>query len=291
MNPRIARSSETLAGPHSRQQCRIAPALRRRARVPAPSAGRETIPPTPTGRPPCSRSSDTTQKFPRSHDPRPAEREVEAPLESRARLVASPQVEVEEVDSEDVMELDDRHVVQEEVVVVEESIELAQTVEAKGLDQEEEPPPSSRRPIAEPAETPQEAQIQVAHTPPPESGKQVAADALSFDDDFTGVREMGTKVELPKPEASIQLESLRSPAIPTPAVPDELEADLPGNEAPSPPEEPTRQPPGPLMAEITRPTRPVAASHVARTCPPASAPGRDKNTKTFGELLDLTLLL
>ena len=88
-------------------------------------------------------------------------REVEVPLESRARLVAAPQVEVEveEIDAEEVMELDDRHVVVQEVQV---SVDVnAATQEQPGLEIEE-PPPSSRRPIAEPAETPQEAELNVA---------------------------------------------------------------------------------------------------------------------------------
>jgi hypothetical protein len=217
-------------------------------------------------------------------------REVEVPLESRARLVAAPQVEVEveEIEAEDVMELDDRHVVVQEVQV---SVDVnAATQEQRGLEIEE-PPPSSRRPIAEPAETPQEAELNVAApplTPPPESGKQVATDALSFDDDFTGVRETTNKLELPKPkpEQSIQLQSLRSPAVPAPVVPDELEAEI---SAPEPPDEPTRPPPGPLPSkvepEVSRPTRPVAASHVANIPRSVAVPA----PKTFGELLDLTL--
>jgi hypothetical protein len=245
-----------------------------------------TVPPSPDAQAALAaeehREGPTTDPEPKVEQ-KPREREIEAPLESRARLVAAPAAEVEEIDADDVMELDDRHVVQE--VVVEERIELAQTVEAKGLEPEE-PPPSSRRPITEPAQTPQEAEIQVAHTPPPESGKQVAASDLSFDDDFTGVRETTTKVELPKPapEESIQLQSLRSPAVPTPAVPDELEADLP---EPEPADEPTRPPPGPLPPEVTRPTRPVAASQVAEMVSrvPTATP------RTFGELLDLALSL
>jgi hypothetical protein len=234
------------------------------------------------------------------------EREVEAPLESRARLVAAAAVEAEpeEIEAEDVMELDETNIVHD--------VSLASTIEAKAppealapAPEDEGPPPSSRRPITEPAETPQEAQIQVAHTPPPESGKQVAADALSFDDDFTGVREAQV-IKAPTPEASIQLQSMRSPKAAEPAPPDEMEVQLPA--APS---EATRPPPGPLpdlhpprapsmpepsstlaldapqSVEITRPTRPVAAAHVAEMAQAASAIA----PKTFGELIDLALSL
>ena len=248
--------------------------------------------------------------------PPPAGRapEPEIPLESRARLVAAPHAELEELEAEDVLELDDRHVVREEeedldadkseTAEVRVPAELAAKAKATEPEEPEEaPPPSSRRPIAEPAESPQEAEIHVTplHTPPPESGKQVAAESLSFDDDLTGVRE-AARAPVPPAEASIQLQSLRSPAAPAPAARDEMEAELPG----SAPEEATRPPPGPLpemrapriesvpqpeptqvSAEITRPTRPVAAAQVAEmigTVKPVAP-------KTFGELLDLTLSL
>lgn len=238
----------------------------------------------------------------------PVEREIEVPLESRARLVAAPQVEVEEEEMEaEVLELDDRHIVSEppadsqdatkelNVAAAAAAARAVATAPPPAVEIEEPPPPSSRRPIAEPAETPQEAEIQVAtHTPPPESGKQVAAEALSFDDDLTGVREAK-----PAPEPSIQLQSLRSPKAAEPAEPDEMEVQLPGGEE-------TRPPPGPLpemrapriesvpqpepthvSADVTRPTRPVAPVQVAEmlgTVKPGSP-------KTFGELLDATLAL
>lgn len=252
----------------------------------------------------------------------PREAEVEAPLESRARLVAAPAAmeEVEEIEADDVVELDDRHIVSEPPAPATPmtmnppseqetrdalDVAAAQAAAAGARPQEEEPPPpSSRRPIAEPAETPQEAQIEVQaphppQTPPPESGKQVAAEALTFDDDFTGVREAAKPVAPPQPEASIQLQSLRSPPVQSPAPPDEMEADLAGTSPPPGPLPEMRSPriesaeampavqPGPMTAEITRPTRPVAAANVAEmvgTVKPASP-------KTFGELLDAALSL
>ncbi len=235
------------------------------------------------------------------------EAEIEVPLESRARLVAAPHTDVdEEIEAEEVLELDERHMVQEESPT---DVSANATAAPPAAELDEPPPPSSRRPIAEPAESPQEAEIRVAHTPPPESGKQVAVEALSFDDDLTGVREAhAPRDETPPrvaPEPSIQLQSLRMPAVQAPKPADEMELELPGSAAPSQQDE-TRPPPGPLpemrapriesipepeptqvSAEITRPTRPVAAAQVAEmigTVKPGSP-------KTFGELLDLTLSL
>ena len=254
----------------------------------------------------------------------PRENEVEVPLESRARLVAAPAVdEMEEIEADEVVELDDRHIVSEppapatpmtmnppseqetrDALDIAAAQAAAAAAKPSAEEEEEPPPPSSRRPIAEPAETPQEAQFEVQpphppQTPPPESGKQVAADALTFDDDFTGVREAAKPVAPPQPEASIQLQSLRSPAVQSPAPPDEMEADLAGTSPPPGPLPEMRSPriesaeampavlPGPMTAEVTRPTRPVAAANVAEmigTVKPASP-------KTFGELLDAALSL
>jgi len=89
------------------------------------------------------------------------------------------------------------------------------------------------------------------------------------------------------------------PAVQQPPPPDEMEVELPGpQEATAPPPGPLpemRSPriesaeaaPGPMTAEVTRPTRPVAAANVAEmvgTVKPASP-------KTFGELLDAALSL
>jgi hypothetical protein len=246
------------------------------------------------------------------HEPQPSPlppaREVEVPLESRARLVAAPQVEAEELEADEVLELDDRHVVREEpsidvdVAIAAPTPEPMVVEEAKTDEHDEAPPPSSRRPIAEPAETPQEAQIEVQRsaplTPPPESGKQVAVEALTFDDDLTGVREaQPSRPQTPPPqEPSIQLQSIRGmPAVKQPAPLDEMEVELPGTSPPPGPLPEMRSPriesaeaaPGPIAAEITRPTRPVASDEVAHmvgTVKPASP-------KTFGELLDAALSL
>src|SRR5206468_3996261 len=121
-----------------------------------------------------------------------------APLESRARLVAAQPAEedVEELGADDVVELDDRHIVSEPAPPMPMTMNPPSSAETRDAldigaaqaaafgakppptpvqEEEEPPPPSSRRPIAEPADTPQEAQIQVEaphppQTPPPESG-------------------------------------------------------------------------------------------------------------------------
>jgi hypothetical protein len=230
---------------------------------------------------------------------------------------------VEEIEADDVLELDDRHVVPDALAMTMEAkspLEVSATPEPE----DDGPPPSSRRPITEPAETPQEAQIKVTHTPPPESGKQVATDSLSFDDDFTGVRE-AQPVKVAVPEPSIQLQSLRSPAVQEPAPVDEMEVQLPSAPtATGGTSEATRPPPGPLpnlqpprapsmdppqaghripgpmpepsstltldvpaSPEVTRPTRPVAAAHVAEMAQAMAVAA----PKTFGELIDLALSL
>jgi len=295
MSPRIPKLEALLA---RIQQNAAAPRVHAAVAAPAPEpiAIEEPAPTAPAVDDVSGRVTATP--------PPPAEaREVEAPLESRARLVAAPraEAEVEEIEAEEVLELDERHIVQEDA-----SAEPAPQPDLAAppaqAEEPEAPPPSSRRPIAEPAETPQEAQIQVAHTPPPESGKQVAAEALSFDDDFTGVREAAQppRAPAPAPEPSIQLQSLRMPAVKPPVAPDEMEAELP------PAGEETRPPPGPLpemrapriesvpkpeptqvSAEVTRPTRPVAAAQVAEL----TGTVKPESPRTFGELLDLTLSL
>jgi hypothetical protein len=299
MNPRIPKLEALLARIHSN-------AAQPRMAAPPPSDEVHSV--EPSTQPSARRDLELAQT---------QEREPEPPLESRARLVAAPQAdEVEEIEAEDVLELDERHIVSEPPAAqtmtmnppseqeTRDALDIGAAQAAAAAipppqEPEEAPPPSSRRPIQEPAETPQEAQIQVQaphapHTPPPESGKQVAAEALSFDDDFTGVRE-AKPITPPQPEASIQLQSLRMPAVQAPATPDEMEADLAGTSPPPGPLPEMRSPriesaeaePAPVVAEVTRPTRPVAAAQVAEmigTVKPASP-------KTFGELLDAALSL
>lgn len=183
--------------------------------------------PTPTVPP----SADARVVLEQERVPEEVEVEVEVevapaavvePLESRSRLVAAGPAEPEEL-AEEVLELDERHIVREveepAVVVVEEE-EAAVALEA----QVPVPPPSSRRPIAEPMEAPV-PEMEMAQpppmTPPPESGKQVAALA-DFEDDFTGVRE-AKKQEAPAPEEEpIALASVRTAEAKAPL---EMEAD------------------------------------------------------------------
>ncbi len=264
-----------------------------------------TVPPSAEAREKM-RSESTEFEAPKVEPPPPPPAAAEEPLESRARLVAAQPAEAIEEEEVEVLELDERHIVSEEPEVAEPEVAVAAPTTEK---EEEEPPPSSRRPIAEPAETPQEAELQVATaappmTPPPESGRQVATEPLSFDDDFTtGVRESGARLQ---PEPAIPLQSLREPSPPPP--PHELEAELPRAAppvfSPAPPEvevlrgEETRPPPGPMplpktekpaapVHEVTRPTTPVAASEVASMV--GAAP--TFSPKTFGELLEASLSL
>ncbi len=264
------------------------------AGAPAVSVALPTVPPSAEAR---EKMRSESSEFEAPVPPAPPTPVAEEPLESRARLVAAEPAELIEEEVE-VLELDERHIVSEEEIAV-----------AAPATQEEEPPPSSRRPIAEPAETPQEAQLPVATaaplTPPPESGKQVATEPLSFDDDFTtGVRESGARLQ-PPAEPSIPLAPLREPSPPPPRH--ELEAELPRHPPAvfTPDEadvemvqgEATRPPPGPMpkvaettkpaapVHEVTRPTTPVAASEVASMV--GSAPAF--SPKTFGELLEASL--
>lgn len=226
---------------------------------------------------------------------RGASPEVAPELESRARLVAEREPEL--------LELDDRHVVADstdadadvsivEVSVVEVSVGEVSVVEVSVVEEiivgEEEvleaTPPSSRRPIAEPLDA-APPEPTPTHTPPPESGKQVAA--LSFDDDFTGVRDAAQRpAPPPDPHApEIHLASQHPPAI---ALKHEMEAELdaPHTTQPASDRLPPERPPVDLQmqAEVIRPVlaqAPVADVHGAVTFAPQS----------FGELLDATLAL
>ena len=330
MNPRIPKLEALL----SRIQTNAAQPRVAHAAAPLPATKAPSAPPADEshGIEPGTLPSAKNELELASTQEMTSPREVEVPLESRARLVAAPSAaeEAEELEAEEVVELDDRHIVSEppeapkpltmnppseqetrdalDIGAAQAAVQNAQSSIAQPKEpepHEEPPPPSSRRPIAEPAETPQEAQIQVQsphppHTPPPESGKQVAQEALSFDDDFTGVREAAKPAPPPAPEPSIQLQSLRMPAVKPPVAPDEMEVDLDAGTSPPPGPLPEMRSPriesaeaappasaGPMTAEVTRPTRPVAAEQVAEmigTVKPASP-------KTFGELLDAALSL
>ncbi len=226
------------------------------------------------------------------------EREPEAPAaivaeESRSRLVAAEPAEPEEL-GEEVLELDDRHIVHEEegeapaveVVMEEAEVEVA------------EPPPSSRRAIAEPMEAAgPEIEIPPAPmTPPPESGKQVAAQ--SDFEDFTGVRE-AKKQEAPPEEEPIPLASMRT-AEAKPAQ--EMEAELPPAKAPGEysadlaPPTPMRTGTAPSMTAVTAPA-PVKPEITQAAAPTATSVAKMEGAvtafapKNFGELLDATLAL
>ena len=127
------------------------------------------------------------------------------------------------------------------------------------------------------------------HTPPPESGKQVAA--LAFDDDFTGVRDAAQRpAPPPDPNApEIHLASQHPPAM---AVKHEMEAEL--DIAPPTPKPasaasvrlPSERPPAAvdMQPEVIRPI--VAQAAVADIQGAVTF-----SPKNFGELLDASLAL
>ncbi|MEO6574235.1 MAG: hypothetical protein ABIP89_10370 [Polyangiaceae bacterium] len=179
----------------------------------------------------------------------------------------------------------------------------------------EEPPPSSRRPIAQQLSDLDDFEADLAPPPvstPPESGRQVtvAQDAHSFEEDFTSVRDDARAEEFvggampmleapPMDDMSIALEPVAPAAVaeedamemvlPTANAPGEFARSLDGQIPPSaerrsfPPAEHTQ--PG-LAPEIVSPDL-VATARVAvhEGAPPAFSAG------TFGDLLDAALSL
>lgn len=246
----------------------------------------------------------TPTPVPQAHTPTPVP-EAPPPMESRARLVAAE----ERGAPDEVLELDDRHVVQDDgevsVSVVEADAAEAELLSAAEAEAEAAPP-SSKRPIAEPLAEPMPVEAP-KHTPPPESGKQVAA--LSFDDDFTGVREanksapQAMEADIPGGE-TIPLASQRPPQV---AAKDEMEADLPtggqaapgqftADLAPPPSSKPPSKPPSvrlpserpaPALAMEPEVVKPV----LAISAKPATFEGSITTFKptTFAELLEASL--
>ena len=231
--------------------------------------------------------------------------EAPPPMESRERLVGEDRSAPEEV-----VELDDRHIVPDDAEVsvsvaeaeIDESILAAEAAAA-----EEAAPPSSKRPISEPLAEPMPVEAP-KHTPPPESGKQVAA--LSFDDDFTGVREANKGQ--PVLEADLTGEAIprASPRPPGAAAKHEMEADLPSGAqtapgqftpdlvpAPPPTPKPASKPPSvrlpserpPALAMEPEVVKPL----LAMTAKAAVFEGSISTFKptTFAELLDASLSL
>lgn len=191
-----------------------------------------------------------------------------SPMESGAQVVAQPSQPPDEL---------------EEVEEVEEPLspshDLLANAAAPANEPEEPSPSSSRRPIAaeEPVGAAYEAESEPRHTPPPESGKQVATPSvppppsLEGHNLIGGWREPGLAAPLMNPPAHAV-----APRVPTLAP-----------AAPSPFVEPqasgTR-----LTADITEPK--LAASSSASVAAfhgvaPVAKP------QTLGELLDLTLSL
>jgi len=246
----------------------------------APEAAAEQVHvPIPTAPPPAEAAAVLESTRGPSPDVAPA-------LESRARLVAEREAEPEP----EVLELDERHVVADSADAEVEVSIVAEEIVVGEEEVREAPPPSSRRPIAEPLDAAPPEEAAPTHTPPPESGKQVAA--LSFDDDFTGVRDAAQRPAPPvDPDApEIHLASQHPPAI---AAKHEMEAELdaphsakPASKPPASVRLPSERPPAAvdMEPEVIRPVlaqAAVADLHGALTFAP----------KSFGELLDASLAL
>ena len=241
-----------------------------RAAEPAPARPPMTDPP-PTRKPGAEIELDEDLLVAASAAPPP----VEA-LGSRQRLVAAPAVDAAELPAEDKTDaqrlppvsasppsLDTRTEAPElEIGTAEDDADLGDDEgpeQARDEEEEEEPPSSSRRPIA--AEPPlaeltfgDAPPLPAMHTPPPESGRQVAGPAvdLDFDGDSTGVRERPEEAQTAKPPSVAQKAA-------------------------------TAPPPRELVPEITKATVPHGDVASFQGAPREFAPS------TFGELLDATL--
>ncbi len=219
----------------------------------------QTMPPSPDAHAVIAQEIDVA-----TPPPPPPQPPVVDAAESHSQLVVARPVEAP---MEEMLELDDRHVVTEEVTTID--------VE------EDAPPPSSRRPkpleeVPEPA---------IPHPAPPESGRQIAAQDLDFEDDLTGVRE-ARKEPAPQPpeEESISLQPVNEQVQ---ASPNPMEMDIPTHGARMPDPPPPHMPaPAASHVQVVRPVIAQAeVTEVTGTAPASFDP------KTFGELLDAALSL
>jgi hypothetical protein len=218
--------------------------------------------------PPSADARAAIEKEIRVPTPAPMAAPPAEPAESRSQLVvARPAVEPQE----EVLELDERHIVAEEVAV---NIEV---------EEEEAPPPSSRRP--KPIEEMPEPEV--AHPAPPESGRHIAAQELDFEDDLTGVREARREEPAPPPKEkeaeSIPLQPVAQPEV---RARHSMEMEIPMHGTP-PAAPPTPAPPTPAASQVQVIHAEVPAADVAafEGHSPELAP------KSFGELLDAALSL
>ena len=231
----------------------------------------QTVPPSPDARAAIAQEMNVTTPPPPAVLPVATVAPLEA--ESHSQLVAARGID-EPLTDEEVLELDDRHVVGEEATI--------------DVIDEDEPPPSSRRhkPLDEVPKP------EVPHPAPPESGRQIAAQELSFEDDLTGVREARKDVP-PEPELEHDRISLQSvePAVQA-TSPNSMEMDIPTLGAPGAftPEVVAlplaAPPPAASQVQVIRAElREVEVAQVSGVLPVSFEP------KTFGELLDATLAL
>ena len=170
--------------------------------------------------------------------------------EMHAKTSSSPSIEISELEAEDYTDED------EELLAAVAAEELAAEADITEDEIEEPAPSSSRRPIVTDVELEDEPDEDSAprHTPPPESGRQVAAPPVmqrDFTPEVTGVREARRPTSAPPPPAR----------LPTP-------------------------PPPALMPEVTRTA--LAASDAVASFVHAPPPFK---AYTFGELLEAALEL
>lgn len=222
-----------------------------------------TVPPSPDARAALEHEIRAT--------PAPAPAVAMTEVESGSKLVAATPME------EEVLELDERH------VVVESAVEI-------NVDEEEEspPPPSSRRP--KPLEEMPEPDV--AHPAPPESGRHIAAQELDFEDDLTGVREARKE----EPKAEPETISLAVEPQTTPKSRQSMELDIPTFGAQAPTEEHAPEPhvPAPAASQVQVVREPEV---VRANVPPAQVASFSGQIaapyvpKSFGDLLDASLSL
>ena len=200
------------------------------------------------------------------------------PLESGAQPVAQQTMPPEDLEEE---ELDERRLETEPSMPAAAHEDVAHAAPPPANEIEEPAPSSSRRPIAgeEPTETYSDESAP-RHTPPPESGKQVAAPSV-----HPSIREPSIHPSLPP--ASLEGHTLiggwREPGL-GPATGVRVPAPAP---SPPPPAALAPQPSATrLIADVTEPDL-AATANVARF----EGAAQVATPTTLGELLDLTLAL
>jgi hypothetical protein len=234
------------------------------------------------------------QEAPVAAEGRPAEASDPQELPSRERMVAAAPTQTAEPEG---LETDAESLAPEEL-----ASEAAEAIVSEGAGVEE-PPASSRRPIAVEPKLEDLAFDEAApsseepHSAPPESGRQVAAApaGLDFDSEFTGVR--SKEVEPVFTREATPSEELPSPAADTPQELAAQQRGQPLEPPPQPPAQSLQEAPATSIVEASAPevtvARPAAQGSDQPAAPAVVFAGAAPVFKplTFGELLDATLSL